>query len=291
MSLGVSTGESELLGGEPRKFSLDLELEAEAEYRETESSPDSSGKRHGGYEAGYFPEESLSESSPSSRGGFDTKMENNVEFQLGPGENDTRAIRRRQTAFAKHKRMSLFASAVNPAASIFNNRKSLFVRPSRTSALTFRPSILTKNLVSEHKFEADVKMESSPRETPSTPDWQDDTVILKSVFVFLTEADLLRSVSPVCTKWADVATEAHAELMLTSVGCTGFLSGESELDESDDDDESSYANDDAPRYLEKSWSYLTATFPWARFLAEGGFKQVFKVFNHVHRAEEAISVM
>ena len=34
-----------------------------------------------------------------------------------------------------------------------------------------------------------------------------------------------------------------------------------------------------------------AKFPWARFLAEGGFKQVYMVFNAEMQRSEAVSVM
>ena len=288
-SSGVSSGECELLGSEARKFSLDLEGEVEVEYRENESSPESSGKQDGGCEVGYFPQDNLSESSPSSRGDLDIKLDNAVELQFGPCETNIRAIRRRQTAFAKHKRMSLFAATMNPVSSIFNNPKSLFIGPSRNSTAPVRPGILAKNLVSEHKFETDRKMEFTTYETEASLAWQDDNGILKSIFVFLEEPDLLQSVSLVCTKWADVATLAHAELMLTNVGCTGLLSTDSEYDS--DDDSSCDNSEDAPKYLDRSWDYLISTYPWARFLAEGGFKSVFKVYNHIHRTEEAVSVM
>ena len=36
---------------------------------------------------------------------------------------------------------------------------------------------------------------------------------------------------------------------------------------------------------------LRAKFPWARFLAEGGFKQVYMVFNAEMQRSEAVSVM
>lgn len=274
---------------EPRPFSLELDLEAHGDYRSNESTPESTSKRDEGHGIGFFSQENLSESSPSSRGGFD-KMDTTVEFQAEQGENDARAFRRRQTAFAKRKRMSLFASAVNPTTSIFNNRKSLFVRAPRACSLAFRPTILNKDLISEHKFETEMKTESIDEEsTLQAPIWQSDSAILKGIFAYLSEPGLLRSASLVCTKWSDVATEALAEHMLMSVGCKGFLSADTE-DETCDD-ESSCDDEGLPGPLDRPWNHLTSTFPWARFLAEGGFKKVFKVFNRTHRLYEAVSVM
>lgn len=217
-------------------------------------------------------------------------MDTTVEFQVGHDEADFRAFRRRQTAFAKHKRMSLFASAVNPAVSIFNNRKSLFVRNTRASLMAFRPSIFNRNLSSEHTFETETKTEPMEEELiVDTPLWHVDNDILKGIFSYLSGPELLHSASLVCTKWADVATEASAELMLISVGCKGFLG--SANDAEDSDNESVCEEVDVPAHMDRPWSDLTATFPWARFLAEGGFKKVFKVFNRNHRVYEAVSVM
>lgn len=231
----------------------------------------------------------VSESSPGSGFHMD-RIENGNEAK---GARDdivaiqSRAFRRRQTSFAKHKRISLFASALNPAASIFNNRKSLFVRPTRANVI-FGSSIMENELVTEHTFGTSVHKKAINVVEDLDTCCLDDDTLLKRIFVYLTEPELLRTTSLVCTKWADASTEAHAELMLMSVGCKGFLSSHEE----ESDDESSLDGDEgSPGLLERPWDYITSTFPWARFLAEGGFKQVYKVFNHTHRVEEAISVM
>jgi hypothetical protein len=39
------------------------------------------------------------------------------------------------------------------------------------------------------------------------------------------------------------------------------------------------------------WNILLERFPWGCFLAQGGAKQVFKVYNACNKKEEAISVM
>lgn len=276
----------ELSDHEPKPFSLELELEAQGDDGVNESSPESISKHE--YRDGvFFPQDAIFESSPSSQGCFE-KMDTGVDFLVGQSEDDARAFRRRQTGFAKRKRMSLFASAVNPAASILNNRKSLFVRAPKASAVASPLPILNKNLIVEHKFEVEMRTEAMVENLAvGIPNWLKQNDLLKSIFAFLSEPELLRSASLVCTKWADIATEALAKLMLTSVGCKGILGGETQ----ENDDVSCCEDDDSPGLLDKPWSHLISTFPWARFLAEGGFKKVFKVFNRNHRIYEAVSVM
>ena len=115
-----------------------------------------------------------------------------------------------------------------------------------------------------------------------------DECILKSIFLFLSEPELLQSAFLVCTTWADAATQAHAELMCIGVGCSNSISGDFD---SPDDDCTFCPQDNKTIRHDKPWNYLTSTFPWARFLAEGGFKQVYQVFNRRFRAMEAVSVM
>ncbi len=131
-------------------------------------------------------------------------------------------------------------------------------------------------------------------DTPTTEanclgSWHEDDRILVAVFGFLTESELIHSAFLVNNQWADAATHAHAVLMLTSVGCRpeNILASCEEMD----DDESDASTVLVPKLLERSWDYLTTTYPWARFLAEGGFKAVFKVYNRIHRVEEAMSIM
>ncbi len=279
----MSGSESGLLIAEPRPFALQLELEAANEYRIQDSSPESASER-GGSEEIFCNQDLHPESSPSSRGEFEV-VERPFEFQFDQFASNTRAYRRRQTEFEKRKRMSIFACAVNPTASIFTTRKSLFVRPSLAYEFDHRTSILNKNLVSEHRFEGCVQL-SVRKEVPAVDSFVllEDIVFLKHIFLFLSEPELLQSAFLVCTKWADAATQAHAELMLMSVGCNNVIPLES-------DGNRSCLHKDTHVLLDKPWDYLTLTYPWARFLSEGGFKQVYKVFNRKFRALEAISVM
>jgi hypothetical protein len=281
---------SEAYGAGPRPTALGLDLEAASSYRETATSPESINNGETMEEVVFFQDqEGFPESSPSSGSAID-KMDTLLDRQVGfenVGESHSRALRRRQTSFAKHKRMSLFASAVNPAGSILNNRKSLFVRPPRASFLPSEPLL---ELSSEPAFcpPAKALMEDRLEDRVHEAVLENDT-ILQAIFVFLPEHELLRTASLVCSKWANAATHSHAQLMLMSVGCAGIPGN---FD--DDSDDESCGEDDVmaiPGLMERPWQYLTSNFPWACFLSEGAFKQVFKVFNHNHQVEEAVSVM
>mmetsp|Transcript_487 Transcript_487/g.769 ORF Transcript_487/g.769 Transcript_487/m.769 type:complete len:1375 (-) Transcript_487:1532-5656(-) len=209
-----------------------------------------------------------------------------------PGDNFHSALdnivqakqdRRRQTSFAKHARMSLIASAVNPSGSMLNGRKSLFDRPSNAFLGT--------------DFALAETLEATPEFAPYNDATLDDPVcsrrtaladdgVLETIFSFLQETELLCTASLVSIHWADCATQAHANMMLMSVGCTS----ESDTDSTDDD---SIAEEAMQTYgfMEREWEFLVSSFPWACFLSEGAFKRVYKVFNYNHRVEEAISVM
>lgn len=118
------------------------------------------------------------------------------------------------------------------------------------------------------------------------------------VLSFLSERDLMETVSLVSTRFADFAAEALGNLMLLSVGCDPCSRGKI-LGTPRDDDELSLegANDQKPRghlpykSLLKEWSHILRQFPWAQFISEGAFKKVFKVWNHRCGSYEAISVM
>lgn len=95
--------------------------------------------------------------------------------------------------------------------------------------------------------------------------------LMGRIFSFFDEATLFTKAFATCSQWGDWATDAHANLLLGSV----------QIDN----------NAATQTSQERSWHYLHGTFPWACFLAEGGAKKVYKVFNPVVRQEEAISVM
>mmetsp|Transcript_3999 Transcript_3999/g.10462 ORF Transcript_3999/g.10462 Transcript_3999/m.10462 type:complete len:1482 (-) Transcript_3999:1127-5572(-) len=214
--------------------------------------------------------------SVPSHSGFGSAESNNLNTQ---GLNDpfsSRAVRRRQTTFAKHRRMSLFASAVNPAGTFSKQRKSLFVSQSS------RFSDSKKNIFRESAPEFFLQHNSPmlqdsicDRSSFSETSPLDDIEILRIIFDFLEEEELLFAVGVVSRKWSDAATHSHANLMLSSVA-------ECEIEK---------GYDESALKSRRSWEYLTSNFPWACFLSEGAFKRVYKVFNNKCQEEEAISVM
>ncbi|CAJ1903870.1 unnamed protein product [Cylindrotheca closterium] len=238
-------------------------------------------------------------SSESSSNRFDLELEaagneqesSNNSFEI-PGDNfgsgldpilQTKQDRRRQTSFAKHARMSLIASAVNPNGPIVNGRKSLFDRPSRVFLGT--------------DFALAERLEATPAFAPSNDATLDDPAcsrrtaladagVLETILSFLNEPELLCTASLVSIHWADCATQAHANMMLMSVGCASESDTESNDDGSIVEEEMQTCG-----FMEREWGFLVSNFPWACFLSEGAFKRVYKVFNHNHRVEEAISVM
>jgi hypothetical protein len=195
------------------------------------------------------------------------------------GNELSRDDRRRQTSFAKHRRISLFAAAINPAESFLRNRKSLFIQSCQTipssrlsllheGANAFYPS----RIVPTDEIPNEPLLEDSPL---------NNNDILQTVFDFLDQNELLYVASLVSTKWFDAATRSHANQMLLSVGC-----GSEQKDV-----EGGPGSHAVREFMQRPWIYMTTTFPWACFLSEGAYKRVYKVFNHFHRVEEAISVM
>eukprot|EP00934_Nitzschia_sp_Nitz4_P000802 Nitzschia sp. Nitz4//scaffold39_size137210//25365//29046//NITZ4_003189-RA/size137210-processed-gene-0.85-mRNA-1//1//CDS//3329550353//802//frame0 len=267
-----STTLGEIEEGTLRPFSLGMDLEAASNYRDP-STPDDLEETPN--KQGFF-HDGIDDMSPSSSSLFEAATETHSVHV------ENKALRRRQTSYAKHKRMSLFASAMNPVTNFLNSRKSLFHR-APVSSQTFEQKIHSEHAFGSHLSDLAPAVIAG---TDSLSEWSHNEELLKRTFSFLSEPDLLRSASLVCTKWADMATEAHAQLMLSSVGCSSMSD-----DGYDSDTETTDLGKSASGMLEKSWNVLNNTFPWARFLAEGGFKSVFKVFNHQHRVEEAVSIM
>ena len=281
---GALIGSNKEAVSEPLSFSLELDLEVVGSYRATdESTPESSSRQGDNLSDAFGEQEVIVNSSPCSHTVFD----NTVDFQSGRVVLDSRAFKRRQTAFEKRKRMSLFASAINPAAALFQSRKSLFTRRTRKSSFAKPSLLLDQNSIAEHKFGVDIPMDIQATDGDNASSWHEDDRILGAVLGFLTESELIHSTFLVNNQWADATTHAHAILMLTSLGCRpeNILSSSEEMEEGDT------CENDVPKLLERSWDYLTTTYPWARFLAEGGFKAVFKVYNRSYRVEEAMSIM
>mmetsp|Transcript_4479 Transcript_4479/g.4954 ORF Transcript_4479/g.4954 Transcript_4479/m.4954 type:complete len:2164 (+) Transcript_4479:538-7029(+) len=165
-------------------------------------------------------------------------------------------------------------------------------------------------------------VDNEKQENKVTTTWSDlkaclmseDTNLLPIILEYFSERELLCSVSLISRRWCDAATFAHAKLMLVSVGLgedTGSHddddADDDELDSDDDSTNETYMLNDAshlgkkPNHvalknsvelsMERSWDYLNNTFPWAMFLSEGAFKQVYRVWNSAVGTYEAVSVM
>jgi hypothetical protein len=201
--------------------------------------------------------------------------------------NDKRQQRKLKASFAKHKRMSLWVSATQSSEPVVGAQKPLFraqnlggleesVRP-RLSSMDEFPSL--DCLVDKKALEP---VSAAARCAMASEN------VLPLVFAFLMEGELLSKVSLVCSTWADAATTAHASMMLASVGYSESME---EIDDDDESAELSLGMRPIAQSMERSWDFLVARFPWGCFLAEGGFKRVYKVHNTAVGAEEAVSVM
>jgi hypothetical protein len=201
----------------------------------------------------------------------------------------TRYIQRRHKNLAKRRRTALFASAKDPVKTIRDARKSMFVQLSQAS-LAKSKSLLPESspeFFSPKSFEPHGLRQRKTAQVKISP--LDDSSILERILDHLQEKELLLSASLVSTKWFEVATISHANLMLSCLGC--------ESQDCDGSDCLETTNNllqepnHALSLMERPWGYLTTTFPWACFLAEGAYKRVYKVFNHKFSVEEAVSVM
>lgn len=264
---GFNEGSEQIVSGDVLGSScLGLDFEAASQYRDDFESPTSFSSPG---------DTGIDESLSSCRGLYLSGHENFVSEKPN-GPFVSRAVRRRQTAFAKHKRMSLFASAVNPMQTFAKQRKSLFVQQS--CMLSARKQKIFVDSAPEFFKEYNSVMNDFTGESSSTYKASPlaDSDVLRMVFDFLDENELLFVAGLVSRKWSDAATHAHANLMLSSVNC-------SHTEKMNDNDN--------PITSQRSWEYLMTAFPWACFLSEGAFKRVYKVFNHKCQEEEAISVM
>lgn len=215
-----------------------------------------------------------------------------------PSAEKLREIRRRNVSLAKHRRMSVCVTSTSSSA--IYQRKLLFAknRQSYAPLPSTRTLSTMANSFSNQSFHLPGEsLEPLDSEQPLM-DLLAKKNVLPQIFSFLEGPELLTNVSLVCKSWADASTDAFAELMVASVGC-------SQDDESDDDyDEDSSVVLDDPDIendveaensialsMQRSWNYLLTNFPHASFLSEGAFKRVYKVKNAAMKAPEAISIM
>jgi hypothetical protein len=211
-----------------------------------------------------------------------------------PGGPSNKDLKRRQTSVAKHKRMSLVASTKHPNGPVVPSRKSLFIRPPRASAVPTRPPLAEKlnlvpNFPSSELAASKEPMLEDVMDCPMTVAL-DKAEIVESILGYLQEPELLQTASLVCSTWSDIATQAHANLMWMSVGCLDS-SSDNDDDSVDEGEQSASLAEYVPGLMERPWDFLISTFPWACFLSEGAFKQVYKVYNRTFGVEEAVSIM
>jgi hypothetical protein len=198
-------------------------------------------------------------------------------------EEEKRLIRKRRSTFGKRRRMSLWATATHNSSSFMSCQKPLFnFNRSSLSHVPINENL--KSLRCPTRRSIDVVQESAQeREQDPARSVGSDRKIVSHVFSYLTESELLLKGSTICTPWSDLAALAHANLMLASVWADDG--------EKDDNKEKFALHQSVSQSMERRWSEIHQNFPWACFLAEGGFKQVFKVYNVNVGEEEAVSVM
>lgn len=158
--------------------------------------------------------------------------------------------------FNKKKRVSLFAPS-------FNSK----LLPPRQSFFSFQA------------FEKELIVDEEEESTAIEISCATETVVL-NVLSYLTEVELMTTTFAVSRAWAEFSTIVHVNLLVASTGT------ESEL--------ISFGKNQSlgnKPILERSWEFLRVRFPWACFLAEGGAKKVYKVYNASVEHEEALSVM
>ena len=241
----------------------------------------------------------------------DLSQENMTSFSALDLNEDvlpSKASKRREKSMAKRNRISICETAMaSPRPfrlSSVNSRKSFAycdtIIPPTIDKLQTLDELATPILRSR-KTSRDIEEADACCDVFST------NKLLLLIFSNLSEYDLLCTASLVSSHWSDAVTDAHASLMLMSVGCSvSFAYSDveqpksSELLFKDNDDCASLGDNDEPSKVENSsivqsmerpWRYIVDRFPWAMFLSEGSFKRVYKVWNSSVGAEEAVSVM
>jgi hypothetical protein len=119
---------------------------------------------------------------------------------------------------------------------------------------------------------ADAKSNSNSRSKDLTmvqPFHLDNKTFIR-ILDHLSERELFLPARLVCTKWFDSATIVHSNWIIS------HLSSDS---------------NHLLTTLEANRKYLTKHFPYGYFLADGGFKTVYRVSNNILGVCEAVSVM
>ncbi|CAM9702314.1 unnamed protein product [Chrysoparadoxa australica] len=105
--------------------------------------------------------------------------------------------------------------------------------------------------------------------------------LFSSALAWLPEQDLNSAVAT-CRGWAAAAAYVFASVAATAAASSGTSTSAKNQKKQ---------RSSGPGPEDWTDSRLSSVFPWGCFLAEGAFKQVYRVWNHVHGRQEAVSVM
>jgi hypothetical protein len=197
---------------------------------------------------------------------------------LDEDEEIERQERKIKNNLKKHKRVSIWAAMNGPADRLAGTPAHKWRTATLGPALAenVRTSIAAEPGFPRHSLRT-LQAESDAGYPTNV---LEDVQCLTNIFAFFTESELLCTLSLVSSLWADAATLAHADLLIASVGPI-----------EDDETEEEPAPSSAARALQRSWTYLNERFPWAKYLSDGTFKKVHKVYNSRVGREEAVSIM
>ena len=153
----------------------------------------------------------------------------------------------------------------------------------------------------EEEEDEDVNEQSvmtSLSDTPTTPCSESVFgTFLSSIFEYLPNSDISSSTSLVSKSWfaqsthmlswraASAMTSSNFKRMVAQRGGGGGGGGKKYVGTDDRTVSSSLAS------CKRSWVAFLECYPWGRFLAEGAYKSVFKVWSAPRRRMEAVSVM
>ena len=196
------------------QVSIGLDFDAACNYRDTPTA-DSPSSVSSPSEGASILEKQMHQASPSqSSPGMSNLITENESFPQVDEISQKRHNRRRQTSIAKHKRVSLIASATCPTIRIQNNRKSLFVQPLQGPDLLI--GSIPERIPAVPEFPLQVERSALENEAVASVvlDASDaafkDEDILHSILGYLNERELICTASLVNSNWADAAAHSHA---------------------------------------------------------------------------------
>jgi serine/threonine protein kinase len=210
--------------------------------------------------------------------------------------------RRREKTMSKLHRMSLYQSTLQSNECPIKSRKALFM--SRKSDLRSSPELIrarSLSLMDRNDLFSIAQDIFEDDESPMSAVVHDEKIMAR-ILLFVPDAERVQTMSLVCTKWSESVTTSQTMEVSDKLGAL-MLSDREFQGEGYEDDESSADGDNDNRLCQtlstqhnlhmddRTWDYLNSQFPWACFLSEGAFKQVYKVYNSTVGEEEVISIM